>query len=286
LKDKHLYDAILRRRSVRRYDAKRVDDTTLKAVQSAIDSVIPLVEANSFHANLQSVAPGENLAEAMGAYGRIITPPHYIIPYIEGNDHPLSDLGCRVEQIFVRLTVLGLGGCFIGALGREGEIRQRFDLPPSSRIAAFLIFGHPAIGIGGRVVNRAMRLSTGATNKMPSNKLFFDGSFENPSIPPPDLVPLIEAARNAPSAVDAQPWRFLWKDGRLYLFVKRSNPKYGGGVRVDYRLYDGGICLGNMLLAMEAMGREGKWTLLDANSIDISAYPDYLEPLAVLSTGR
>ena len=282
MKDKHLYEAILRRRSVRRYEAKRVDEATLNEVWSAIAAAKPLVPGNSFSALLKDVGPGENLAEAMGAYGRIITPPHYIVPYIEGNDQPLTDLGCRVEQIFVRLTALGLGGCFIGALGREEEIRARFDLPRGARIAAFLIFGYPSKAVAGRTVNRFMRLSTGATNKLPSDKLFFNGSFDNPASPPPDLVPLIEAARNAPSAVDAQPWRFLWKDDGLYLFVKMSNPKYGGGPRVDYRLYDGGICLGNMLLAMEATGMDRKWALLDANSINIPAHPENLEPLAVL----
>jgi nitroreductase len=96
------------------------------------------------------------------------------------------------------------------------------------------------------------------------------------------LVPLIEAGRRAPSAVNAQPWRFLWRDPQLYLFVTRNNAKYVLKANEPYCLHDGGICMANVALALEALGLSGQWTLLEGTEPDLPAHPSNLHPLAVL----
>ena len=130
------------------------------------------------------------------------------------------------------------------------------------------------------------RRAAGATNKLSVERIFFRNAFDSPANPPEELAPLIEAARNAPSAVNAQPWRLLWRDGRLYLFVLRASPKYGPVPGAEYRLYDGGICMGNVALALEALGREGQWRMLDGDEDDLPEHPVDLEPLGVLDLPR
>jgi nitroreductase len=95
---------------------------------------------------------------------------------------------------------------------------------------------------------------------------------------------LIEAARSAPSADNAQPWRFLWYEDRLYLYLKKKNWRYGLGGTQAYRWYDGGICMANVSLAMEAFKSKGRWTLVGKPD-GAPACPDELEPLAVLQLG-
>ena len=280
-----LYQAILARRSVRRYQAASLDKATLGQVQEIVQGVIPLRPENHFEAPFYSVTGSEALIGALGAYGRIVSPPHYLLPWMGGEAHVLADLGCRVEQVAVRLAAMGLGSCFIGSLGREVEVRAQFGLPPDARIGAFLIFGRPSQSLAGRTMNVAMRLGTGATNKLPVNKILFVEDWRPLDIVPPELLPLLEAARAAPSAVDAQPWRFLWQGERLHLFVKISNMRYGGAKKGDYRYYDGGICMGNVLLALQALGIKGRWVLYDGDEPEIPQHPDTLEPLAVLETG-
>ncbi len=92
---------------------------------------------------------------------------------------------------------------------------------------------------------------------MSVERIFFRDTFDTPAAPHPELEPFIEAARNAPSAVNAQPWRFLWHGEQLHLFVKRNNPKYGNGASTQYKLFDGGICMGNVTLALEALSTGG-----------------------------
>ena len=130
-----------------------------------------------------------------------------------------------------------------------------------------------------------VHLAVGATRKLPAERIFFRETFGDPGTPPPALQPLIEAARRAPSAVNAQPWRFLWRGGTLYLFVQRENRRYGKGPAADYRLHDGGICMANIALALEALHRDGRWRMLAEDERGLPNHPPGLQPLAKLPYG-
>jgi hypothetical protein len=49
-----------------------------------------------------------------------------------------------------------------------------------------------------------------------------------------------------------------------------------------YRYFDGGICMSNVAMAMDALGQKGSWRLLDRESGEIPPHPETLEPLARL----
>lgn len=278
-----LYQAVLARRSVRRYDKAPLDEATLARVRDIAAGVRPLAAGNRFAAQLESTVPGQDLVADLGGYGRLVNPPHYLVPYVLGDDHPLTDLGCRVEQVAVRLVGLGLGSCFVGCASREAAVRARFGLPEAARVAAFLVFGWPSGTAGGRAVNAVMRLGARATRKLPVERIFFQERFDRPATPPAGLQPLLEAARRAPSADNTQPWRFLWQGGRLHLFVRRRNTFYGFRVPVRYALHDGGTCLGNMVLAMEALGIQGRWRLYGRDDPAAPPHPPGLIALAWLA---
>ena len=277
-----LYQAILARRSVRRYEQGPLDEDTLAQARETLSRIEPLIPDNRFTVWMRDVLPGEDLAATLGGYGKIVSPPHYLVPYMTGEGYVLEDLGYRVEQIAVRLAALGIGTCYIGSLGREAAVRARFGLPEEARIGAFLIFGQPSGALGGRLANTLLRRAAGATNKMPAKRIFFRDTFDAPAEPQAELAPLVEAARHAPSAVNAQPWRFLWHGERLYLFVKRHNLKYGTGATAHYRLYDGGICMANVALALEALGVKGHWRMLAGGEPGLPDHPPNLQPMARL----
>ena len=277
-----LYQAILARRSVRRYERTPLDEATLDRVRAIIAGVHPLVPAQRYQVLLRTTAPGEDLVAALGGYGRIVNPPHYLVPFLVGDEHPLEDLGYRAEQIAVRLTQMGLGSCYLACLGRQRAVRARFGLPERARIGALLIFGWASGALAGRAVNRLLRAAVRATRRLPVERIFFRETFDNPGPPPEDLAPLIEAARHAPSAVNTQPWRFLWHQGELHLFVRRRNLQYGTRAGAALRLYDGGICMANVSLALEALGMQGRWLLYEGSEPTIPPHPAALQPLAHL----
>jgi len=281
-----LYQAILERHSVRRYDSAPLDASTLAQIEEMVQQVRPLIPANRVQVLRRDHVIDEDLNTILDVYGRFISPPHALAPYIQGQGHLLIDLGYRVEQMAVRLAELGVGSCYVGALRRENQARVRLGLPDQARIGAFLVFGRPATSLGGRAFNALVSSVVGGSKRLPVSRIFFQDSFDHPSSPPADLAPLVEAARYAPSAVNAQPWRFLWRDGRLYLFVTRDNRRYGGGANAAYRLYDGGICMANVSLAMEALDIPGEWALCEAMDPQLPVHPADLEPLAMLAVGE
>jgi len=50
-----------------------------------------------------------------------------------------------VEHMVLTATTLGLGSCWVGALGDEGEINAMFGLPKTTVVAAVLPVGYPAV---------------------------------------------------------------------------------------------------------------------------------------------
>jgi nitroreductase len=280
--DTTLYQAILRRRSVRRYDKSPLDTDTLQRVKDLVGSVKPLTPGNQWQVRYQDDLAREDLSALLGAYGAILTPPHVLVPYLLGEHHPLTDLGYRAERLAVGLTALGLGSCFVGTLSREPQLRERLDLPPGAQIGALLVYGRETTSGVGKGVNRAFRTLVGAAAKLSMDRLCFLETFDQPGAPPEAFLPLVEAGRHAPSADNAQPWRFLWRAGALHVFVNRRNLRYGPEAYQAYRLYDGGICLGNIALALEALGMAGEWQLYAPDAADAPPHPASLEPLARL----
>jgi len=276
-----IYRAIQLRVSVRRFLNKPLSREILDQISKIIASVQTLSADNLFQAPLYHVLPGDNLTRTLGAYSNIVNPPHYLAPYIIGDDHPLVDLGYRIEQIVLHLTSIGLGTCFLGTISRQERVRQIINIPENSVIGAFLCIGWPASSGVGHFLNRMLHRSTGAQNKHPLEKIFFWEDFSHPSIPPDWLEKYIEAARLAPSAVNTQPWRLLWRDDWLFLYVLCNNPRYGPRNQ-DYRLYDGGICMANVSLSLSASSISSHWELHDESQENFPTCPDTLQPLARL----
>lgn len=282
--DRSLYDAILARKSVRRY-APTVDAETLLGVQEACATIQALVPENQFTATVQALQPNRDLVALLGAYGRLAAPPYVIVPAIEGANHLFVDLGFRAEQIVIRLTRVGLGTCYIGTLSQEDKTRQFFNLNPNQRVGAVIAFGYPASSVAGKTLNLFIRSMAGATNKRPSDRLYYTDLNEDPTTPPPSWAPLIEAARSAPSAVNAQPWRFVGKGNHLLIFTLRHSQKYGSGLGAAYKYYDCGLCIANIYLAMQALDINGSLRLCSEPEEGMPAYPQNYQLLAELVVG-
>lgn len=276
--DLDLYNAILGRTSVRRYDRRPLDAETHRRVEAVIAEIKPLSAKGTFGLARRDGISGQELCAVLGAYGRLLDPPHCLIPHLVNGDWPLTELGFRMEQLAVRLVPLGLGSCFIGVLGDEPAAISRWYLPAQARIGAILIYGRPAQR-AGRAVNGLLRATFGSDQRLPLEQLFFTEGFRA-AAPPDWLRPLLEAGRWAPSARNAQPWRWHWDGDTLTLFVTRQNRRYGG--LADYALFDGGLCMANISLAMEAHDVAGAWELL-APDAAAPAHPDDLAPLARLT---
>lgn len=253
------YSALMRRHSVRRFQPNPLSVEQQEKIQTFIAQIQPLFPENKMHWVWRDTNPDENLATVIGGYGRLLTPPHYLALAVSGPHLPLVDCGFRMEQLAVFLTKMQLDSCYVGCIANEIQIKNRFNFPANARIYAVLAMGEAATNPVGRLFNRGMRSLAGATRKLALDKIYFENSFENPVLPPDNLLPLITAVQAAPSALNAQPWRLLKKDNFLYFCVTRRNSRYRGVAYQKYRYYDGGISMANLSIAMQAFNRSEGW---------------------------
>ena len=268
--DEETFAALLSRRSVRRYENRVAPEETRRSVVEFAMRVEPLVPENEFsYSVLPIVGKSEELATVMGGYGKLVSARHLVLPRIRGNSHILADFGFRVEQLVIHLTRLGLGSCWIAALGHEGEVLDRFKSPKNERIPAVVVFGYPSESKGGIGFNRSIRVALSAHRPPPYEKWVFAGRFDNPASLTPFQEKSLDALRRAPSAGNSRPWRVVLKDGEAHLTLKLDTPYYrlSKGVRLGYHLLDGGIGMSNLSMALSALGKPASWTMLDNEEV-------------------
>ena len=266
--DRSLYDALMQRTSVRRYQQEPLPPDTLERIRELPASIEPLIPENDYRVVFRDkMRVDRDVVRAFGAYGIFVNPPHALIPYVAGSANPLVDWGYRTQQLMIALTRYGIASCYIGVVGRQHDVRQQLDLPANAQLGAILIFGNPLRSGGESPLHR---------NRLPLRDIFFLRSFDQPDDPPEDLLPIMKAAQAAPSAVNTQPWRFLWSEPILHLFIKRRNPGYLSRATQPYRYTDGGIVMANISLALRAAGMTPAWDL----NAPAPPYPGSLEHIA------
>jgi nitroreductase len=278
-----LREALLARRSVRRYEKRSVSPAVLDAIRDCGPDIEPLEPGLGFRYSIVDATAGADITAAMGAYGRIISAPHVLVATIEDDLHALVDFGFRVEQIVIRLTRLGLGSCWVGALPREARAAERFNVPPGWRIPAVVAFGYPATGIGG-AVNSLIHIGVGAQRPLDFAKFVSSGKYGQPAALSEVETNLLDALRRAPSAGNTRPWRVILKDSRLFYCVDAAAGFYRT-YKVDYPLVDAGIGMANTTLALNACRQARSWTLLaDDHCLRTElALPDNLRLIASIS---
>jgi hypothetical protein len=269
------YSSIINRSSTRRYEKNPISLEKISKLESIQDLLIPLVPENQFHFQVHDFNGKFSLMGIMGGYGVILNPPHFILPTIIGDRHQLTDLGFRLEQVVLWLQENTIANCYVGALGRENKLIERFNLPERSRIGSLIVFGNPSQTGSGKNTNHFIRKTAGGKNRKALDSIYFTDDFSQPGLPPNWLGPIIEAGRFSPSAVNAQPWRFLYDGKSLYVYITRNNLKYGLGLHEEYCFLDGGIAMANILHAVQTLGFKASWSMTDSN---INMYGNHKPP--------
>lgn len=278
-----LYPYILSRRSVRSYDQRRFEPADKARIEMILKNSQPLIMDNQFQVLFREKERGQDLVSVLGAYGRFISPPYYLLPYLIGEKLAYVDLGHRVQQITIQLWSKGIGSCNIGCLSRQKKVRNDFQLPENAFVAAFLVIGYPSENLVIDKLTSGVKTILGIRNRLPIMEICFQDSFDKHFEPQGLWRKIIEAGCIAPSAVNAQPWRFLLLNNELHLFSVQDSRKYLLPENRFYALHDCGACMANMDLAMAAMGYQWEWIFLDGQIDEKLKCPPNLYPLAKLN---
>ena len=83
-----LYQTLLQRRSIRRYKPQPLNPADLNRVTSAMETCQPFLPDIKVHIQNHKIAAGLDLVKLLGAYGRLVSPPHALLP--TSPDEPFS----------------------------------------------------------------------------------------------------------------------------------------------------------------------------------------------------
>ena len=182
-------EIIYKRKSVRKYDMQKLDDSIMEKVFSQIESLTPLFPGIKYSV--------EVVEKTKGMFG--IKAPHYLVFRSEEKDGSYENIGFIGQQLDLSLSESGLGACWLGAAKPQ---EQSGTLPFIICIA----FGKPA---------EPLYRDLSDFKRKPLSEIS-EGVDER-----------LEAARLAPSAMNAQNWFFSVESGRIHCFRKKVNPVLG-----------------------------------------------------------
>lgn len=224
MNDEQLYNSIFKRRSVRKYDPRNLDDTSITSIRSFISGLRPMVPGIRTEVQLLE-------GETVKGMFKVVA-PYYISFYSEEKDGYLVNAGFMLQQLDLFFNANGIGCCWQGA--QKPTIKRDTDLS----FVILLGFGRPAEPLDRGIADFRRAPLSEITDIQDENEL-------------------LEAARLAPSAMNKQSWYFTKDDGRIDAFYERSV------MTNKFNQINSGIALLHLLLAAEHQGRDAKVMVMD-----------------------
>ncbi|MFW6136082.1 MAG: nitroreductase family protein [Chloroflexota bacterium] len=246
--------AIHQRVSIRSYAGRPVDPALLERLLAFARDRDHLTDAPPRVALISGVEGVKHvLTFVVGSYGLVRNAPHLLVGVLpKESDAARVDLGFVLEQVVLEATRLGLGTCWITGTYDAERAGDALELRSREVAAAVCALGHPEEEGYGRLHTKVIRRLAGGHKRKPLTDIVFSRQWGEPWTPgeaDPALVTVLEHARLAPSAHNAQPWRFIVDHDRIALALTKP------------MLIDGGIVMSHVALAAGAVGRGGKWEL-------------------------
>lgn len=172
------YNAIYKRKSIRKYRKEPLESSKLKDLQKFMEELTPLYEDIKTEIVILSEKDIKLLLP--------IKSPHYIAVYSETKDGYLPNAGFMLQQVDLYLSANGIGACWLGLGLPQKESASRNGL----QFVITLAFGYADEPLHRQNSIEFKRKSLSEISSI-------NGAEE-----------LLEAARLAPSASNTQPWCF------------------------------------------------------------------------------
>lgn len=226
----NLYEAIGSRQSIRRFAKKEVAEKLREQILDFGQTVSRLNDRIGAELEILDNTKGKAGVEGLWK----VEAPYYIVFYSEFMEGYARNAGYVMEQVVLYLTVKGLGSCYLGGSKLKKGSKNGMLL------VMILAFGYPE----GRLLRESP-----LAKRQPLNKLcvFKEEAGEQ-------MKTVLRAARLAPSALNAQPWRFIVYTDRIYVFAKKGHMTFKkNDIMRDFSI---GIMLSHIMLAAEELWME------------------------------
>jgi len=193
IENANLYEAIVKRKSIREYDLTPLDGHTLAEIMAHMSALKPMYDDIKIEMKLvsQKDVKGLFLAKA----------PHYLSVFSETKDGYLTNVGFVLQQMDLFLSANGIGSCWQGMPKPTKEILNSSKL----EFVILLAFGKPKERLHRESVSEFRRKPLGEMTDI-------KGADE-----------LLEPVRLAPSAMNRQQWFFTGNAGTLHAYRAKSS---------------------------------------------------------------
>ena len=237
-----LLDAFKQRHSVRSFNTNEFKPEDEEFIQKTIE------EANALDVPFHTVSTVGLHPAGLGRIGVISGENGWLLPKIpkdtaqENLRKAIIDVSFRLHYCVMQLTKHHISTVWIA--GTYSRSTAESDNP------GFLCPAGIPYGIEGgtRFLERAMKWFSGSKDRYPLEKIF--------NTVPSGKEEFCEALRSGPSAINKQPWRFVFSEDNteIHLFDSSNN---------DYSQFDMGIALMNIYLLVKNSGHEPQFTVKD-----------------------
>ena len=225
MEEKDLYATIFKRKSIRKYDLDSLDEDTLKEIREHLETLKSLHK--DINIEFKIVSPDAVIRRTMRKA------PHYIAVFSEVKEGYLSNVGFMLQQMDLFFSANGLGSCWQGipTLKKEGLASSHL------KFIILMPFGKPQ-----ETLHRTK------TSQFKRKSLQDIGDIKGAD-------DLLETARLAPSARNAQEWFFTGDERLIHAYYRK--PGFIPGLLIKkYPPMDVGISLYHLKLGAEHFGKE------------------------------
>jgi len=179
-----LQDAILSRKSIRKYTEQELQADAIQALQTKIEEV-----NNAGHLHVQLVLNEKKAFTGFLSYGTFVNANNYLVMAAEkGADERVGYYG---EQLVLLAQQLGLGSCWVGLTYKKEP--DFFQLQEGEKVYVLISLGYPA--------------EAGKTHKIKTLEEVSNADEHSPEW----FRKGVEAALLAPTAVNQQKFRLIYE---------------------------------------------------------------------------
>jgi nitroreductase len=246
-------EAIKIRRSRRRYAGDKTIPADVLAKFSGFSAAFrPYPCAR---ACLVTESPDGVFKGAIGPYGKIKNAPAFIAFVGDLRDPRVQEaVGYTGEGIVLEATSLGLSTCWVGGFFNADVVASLVELDPNEKVLAVTPVGYARQAI---TFEEQTMTGFGFTHRRKPLADLVTG------LPPGDwpewVKPCLEAVRQAPSAVNRQPWGFRVGKDAITVYVRTGGPEFSVAKRLDC-----GIAMLHIEVAARHLGLHGSWESMEA----------------------
>jgi nitroreductase len=255
--NKKIVDLIKKRISVRSFNGKPIDNSSIEKLSDFITIKNKFYENRFRFSIVKKEFSGTK--NKLGTYGWIGGTDTFIVGVSKKNDKNIENYGYAFEEIILYATELGLGTCWLGVAFNHKNFSEKVTISNDEIIPAVSPLGYK--NVNRRFFDSIVRKIMKSDNRFDWNKMFFKDNFGNTlsgeSAGKYKLA--LEMLRLAPSAGNKQPWRIIYADHIFHFYLERD-PGYTKAVKAyEIQRLDIGIAMSHFELTSKENGLKGKW---------------------------